>query len=106
MASRIENLGDYNRVRMDLQLFGGDREALYNCVGDIAVEKAFPKHLLMGAIIGIAGMKLFEVGVNYWIERKRLLKREPEIKSAFVETISPTEEEKENELTEVELREG
>ena len=106
MANRIENLGDYNQMRMDLQLFGGDLDALYNCVGEIFVEKAKPKHFLMGAVLGIAGIKLLETGKKYLIERRKLLRKEPEIKKAFTEVVVPVVVENEENANSGELKES
>ena len=50
--SRIENLGDYNEVRIDLKNFGGNKEALYNSIGKKAVVKAAPKFLALGGLVG------------------------------------------------------
>lgn len=36
MSNRIENLGDYNKVRIDLQNAGGDLDILYGKIGATA----------------------------------------------------------------------
>ena len=33
MSNQIQNLGDYNKVRIDLQKAGGSREKLYQSIG-------------------------------------------------------------------------
>ena len=43
MRNQIENLGDYNRLKIDLQEKDGDLDALYKEVGDTAVAKAAPR---------------------------------------------------------------
>lgn len=53
MRNPIENLGDYNRMRIDLQEKDGDLDALYKDVGDTAVAKAAPGLIILGATIGI-----------------------------------------------------
>ncbi len=58
----IENLGDYNLVRIELQKFGGSRTALYRAIGEEAVRQNAPaiygKGLKDGARIGMKiGMK-------------------------------------------------
>lgn len=55
MSSRIENLGDYNKVRIDLQNAGGDLNVLYGKIGATAVAKAAPVLLFAGAGILWAG---------------------------------------------------
>ena len=40
MSNQIQNLGDYNKVRIDLQKAGGSREKLYQSIGKAEVEKA------------------------------------------------------------------
>lgn len=68
--SRIENLRDYNDVRIMLQKFGGDKEKLIKYIGDIAVAKESPKLLKKGGIIG--GGIVLAIGGTIW-ERKVLL---------------------------------
>ena len=50
--SRINNLGDYNKVRIALQAANGCKDTLYKKIGDTAVSKAAPKLLLKGGLIG------------------------------------------------------
>ena len=58
MSSRIENLGDYNKVRIDLQNAGGELNVLYGKIGTTALRK-----------------------------RKELIKHEPELKEQFKEAV-------------------
>ena len=83
MSSCIENLGDYNKVRIDLQNAGGDLNVLYEKVGATAVAKAAPVLLLAGAGILWAGQK----GVQFLRKRKELIKHEPELKEQFKEAV-------------------
>ena len=83
MSSRIENLGDYNKVRIDLQNAGGDLNVLYGKIGATAVAKAAPALMFAGAGILWAGQK----GVQLLRKRKELIKHEPELKEQFKEAV-------------------
>ena len=83
MSSRIENLGDYNKVRIDLQNAGGDLNVLYGKIGATAVAKVAPVLLFAGAGILWAGQK----GVQLLRKRKELIKHEPELKEQFKEAV-------------------
>lgn len=83
MSSRIENLGDYNKVRIDLQNTGGDLNVLYGKIGVTAVAKAAPALMFAGAGILWAGQK----GVQLLRKRKELIKHEPELKEQFKEAV-------------------
>lgn len=90
MGSRIDNLGDYNKVRLDLQDAHGSKEKLYKLIGDTAVSKETPKLLLKGGALfatlsGIAylGYK----GFCFMKERKQKLENEYALKNEFIETI-------------------
>ena len=83
MSSRIENLGDYNKVRIDLQNAGGDLNVLYGKIGATAVAKAAPALMFAGAGILWAGQK----GVQLLRKRKELIKHEPELKEQFKEDV-------------------
>ena len=83
MSSRIENLGDYNKVRIDLQNAGGDLNVLYGKIGATAVAKAAPALMFAGAGIPWAGQK----GVQLLRKRKELIKHEPELKEQFKEAV-------------------
>ena len=83
MSSRIENLGDYNKVRIDLQNTGGDLNVLYGKIGATAVAKAAPALMFAGAGILWAGQK----GVQLLRKRKELIKHEPELKEQFKEAV-------------------
>lgn len=88
MGNPIENLGDYNRARIDLQAKNGDLNALYKDVGDTAVAKAAPGLILLGVTIGIGLCNLGQKGLHFIRERKHKLKNEPALKKKFVETVS------------------
>lgn len=102
--SRIENLGDYNDVRILLQKFGGDKEKLFKHIGDVAVAKKSPKLLTRGGIIG--GSIVLAVGGTIWAgkkgldyikDRKAKIKSEPELKEIFNEMVDAEQAEKEME---------
>lgn len=89
MGNPIENLGDYNRVRIDLQEKNGDLDALYKDVRDTAVVKAAPGLMLKGAIISSIIRILLDgvyKGFHFMKKRKEKLKNEPALKKKFVET--------------------
>lgn len=88
MGNPIENLGDYNRARIDLQAKNGDLDALYKDVGDTAVAKAAPGLILLGVTVGIGLWNLGEKGLHFIKDRKHKLKNEPALKKKFVETVS------------------
>lgn len=88
MSNPLENLGDYNRVRIDLQAKDGNLEALYEDVGNTAVAKATPGLMLQGGIIGAAITVLLYEGFRFMKERKEKLKKESVLKKKFIESIS------------------
>lgn len=83
MSSCIENLGDYNKVRIDLQNAGGNLDILYGKIGATAVAKATPVLLLAGAGIFYASQK----GVQLFKKRKEMIKNEQELKKQFEEAM-------------------
>ena len=83
MSSRIENLGDYNKVRIDLQNAGGNLDILYGKIGATAVAKAAPALLVAGAGIFYISQK----GVQLFKKRKEMIKNEPELKKQFKEAL-------------------
>ncbi len=92
--SRIENLGDYNDVRIALQNAGGKKEVLYKMIGDAAVAKESPKLLAKGGIIGgaivLAGGGLIwagKKGLAYLKDRKAKIESEPALKEEFDKMI-------------------
>lgn len=94
MGSRIENLGDYNKMRLDLQAMGGNLADLYKEVGDTAVAKAAPKLMLEGGAIAVGGLTLLSglaiagyKGICFMKDRKLKIKNEPILKEKFAETI-------------------
>lgn len=87
MGNPIENLGDYNRARIDLQAKNGDLDALYKDVGDTAVAKAAPGLILLGATVGIGLWNMGKKGIRFIKERKNKIKNEPALKKRFKEEV-------------------
>lgn len=93
MGSRIENLGDYNKVRLDLQAKGGNLNALYDEIRKTAVSEATPKLMLRGgAIVSLIYGTIFLIpkvpkAIRFMKERKEMIKNEPTLKKQFVETL-------------------
>lgn len=90
MRNPIENLGDYNKVREELQAVGGSLETLYKRIGDTAVSKAAPKLLLKGGVIGAGLVSVAYAGYRSICSikvRKQKIQNEPLLKKEFVETI-------------------
>ena len=83
MNNRIENLGDYNKARKDLQNAGGNIDILYGKIGAMAVAKAAPVLLVAGAGIFYIGQK----GVQLFKKRKEMIKSELELKKQFKEVM-------------------
>lgn len=92
--SRIENLGDYNDVRILLQKHGGNKEKLFKAIGDAAVAKESPKLLAKGGIIG--GGIVLAIGGTIWAgkkglaylkDRKAKIESEPALKEEFDKMI-------------------
>lgn len=91
----IENLGDYNKVREDLQAVGGNLAELYKNIGDTAVFKAAPKLLFGGIAIGAVGVISFNKCLAFMKMRKHKIEKEPELRKEFVkETSKEVENEK------------
>ncbi|WP_411338054.1 hypothetical protein [Enterocloster lavalensis] len=93
----IENLGDYNKVREDLQAVGGNLAALYKSIGDTAVFKAAPKLLLGGIAIGAVGVISFNKCVDFVKTRRHKIEKEPELKKEFVKELKEASKEVEDE---------
>lgn len=98
--SRIENLGDYNDLRIMLQKFEGDKEKLFKSIGDAAVAKESPKLLTKGGIIGggivlaIGGIICVgKKGLTYLKDRKAKSENEPTLKEEFDKMIDDVLEE-------------
>lgn len=94
MGNRIENLGDYNKMRLDLQAMGGNLADLYKEVGDTAVAKEAPKLMLEGGAIAVGGVTLLSAlaiagykGIRFMKDRKLKIKDEAILKEKFAETI-------------------
>lgn len=90
MRNLIENLGDYNKAREDLQAAGGSLETLYKSVGDTAVSKAAPKLMFKGGVIGVSLVCISFVGykgICFMKDRKQRIENEPVLKKEFIETI-------------------
>lgn len=100
MRNPIENLGDYNEVREDLQAAGGCKETLYNSIGETAVSKATPKLLLVGGLIATGLISIVHFGnkgIKFIKERKRKIENEPALKKEFFETIQVASSKRSNE---------
>lgn len=90
MGNRIENLGDYNRVRLDLQAKGGDLNALYDEIRRTAVAEATPKLIFKGCAIAsfICGTVFFiPKAIRFIKERNEKINNEPVLKKQFVEML-------------------
>jgi len=88
--SRIENLGDYNKVREELQAVGDNLSALYKKVGDIAVAQNAPKLRLQGVMLTLAGEGILGIGgwgIHQIKKRKKLLAEEAELRKKFTSTV-------------------
>ena len=83
MRNPIENLGDYNRVREDLQKYNGNREALYKSIGDSAVYKKAPSLLIVGGIIGVSLCGLGQIGYSFVKKRRKIIREETILKEQF-----------------------
>lgn len=112
MANRLDNLGDYNVVRNDLQAHGGDVESLYKEIGDTAVAKERPAIKREGQLEGFGYAAIFFGGLyvckkgydrfKRWRNDRRLIKSEPELKEKFVE-VAQKASESENTVTNEEM---
>lgn len=80
MGNPIENLGDYNKMRIDLQARNGDLDALYKDVGDTAVAKVAPYLIVFGLAMG---MVISKMG-NDIIKK---IRNEPALKKRFKEEV-------------------
>ena len=87
MSSRIENLGDYNKVRIDLQNVGGDLDILYRKIGATAVAKAVAKAALPLLVTGAGIFYIGQRSVRLLKKRKEMIKNEPELKKQFIEVV-------------------
>lgn len=87
MSYPLDNLGDYNVARMDLENFGGKLADLYDHVGKTAVEKERPYIMMHGGLIvlGIIGAaKLCKHAYDSYQKRRTLIKNESALKKEFV----------------------
>ena len=104
MAWPLDNLGDYNDVRIDLQKFNGCKDALYKAIGDNAVNQAAPGLLVKGGLGGAVIMASLGVvayfGNKLYKNRKKAINEEPEIKAAFDEMVESAVACEPRELTE------
>lgn len=90
MANQLDNLGDYNLVRIDLQNANGSIEKLYKDIGDTAVAKATPRILLTGGaiVMGIYGLiKVGQKGIQFKKDRTEKIKNESILKAEFVKVV-------------------
>lgn len=89
IMSRIENLGDYNTVRIMIQKKNGNLPALIKEYKDIGAHEALPKQLGIGALIGasilLGGQYAAKKAAKYVkkhkqekIEREKVLKEDLE----------------------------
>jgi len=83
MNNPLDNLGDYNKVRIDLQKAGGNMDKLYKEVGDTAVAKAAPAILLIGAGIALGLAYLGKKGIESIKNRRAKIKNEASLKEKF-----------------------
>ncbi len=86
MNNLLDNLGDYNKVRIDLQKAGGNMEKLYKEVGDTAIAKAAPILLVTGAGIAACcfGLAYFgKKGIESLKNRRDKIKNEASLKGKF-----------------------
>ena len=88
---RIENLGDYNTVRIALQNAGGNMDVLYEQIGEVAIAKATPKLVGQGAaaglLVGAGLMFIGQKGYTFLKDRKKKIQREKELRNQFSEQI-------------------
>lgn len=99
MNNPLDNLGDYNKVRIDLQKAGGNMDKLYKEVGDTAVAKAAPTLLLAGAGLALGIVYLGKKGIGFIKDRRSKIKNEASLKETFyqeVEAIADESTEKTN----------
>ena len=93
--SRIENLGDYNTVRVMLQEKNGDLGALIKEFKEIGALETLPKHIgtgiLIGAPIGAACVFAVTKVSNYIEKRKEAKIKEAELKKKLEEALEPEE---------------
>lgn len=61
MVNHVKNLGDYQKVVMDLYQAGGSRERLYKSIGSKAVSNATPTLALRGVIATVIVLGPFAV---------------------------------------------
>lgn len=98
MSYPLDNLGDYNKVRIDLQNANGNRELLYKQIGDIAVAKESPYIFAYGAIAGVVlagACWVGKKGLNFLRNRREKIASEAEVKEKFIqETRAVQSEEK------------
>jgi hypothetical protein len=90
MGNPINNLGDYNKVRIDLQNAGGSMEKLYKNISDTAVAEAAPGLLLTGGAIvaGVIGIVMLgKKGIVFMKDRIEKIKNVPALKKEFVEMV-------------------
>lgn len=93
--SRIENLGDYNTVRVMLQGKNGDLNALISEFKEIGALEALPKHIRTGILIGapIGGAGVFAIiKVSDYIKKRKQAKiKEAELKAELEKTLESEE---------------
>lgn len=101
MSGRIENLGDYNTVRLMLQQRSGDLSALVKDIKNVGAHEALPKQLgvglLIGTVVGAGGTFAVQKISSHIKTRRQLRDRELEekLESALKAEDAPSEPESE-----------
>lgn len=75
MNNPIENLKDYNKMRIDLQRMNGDLNKLYEWIGNRAVDKAAPRLRVEGGlfVLGTVGMVY---GLKWGVDKVKCIHRD------------------------------
>ena len=101
MSGRIENLGDYNAVRLMLQKRGGDLSALIKDIKIVGAQEALPKYLSVGLLAGTivgAGGAFVAYKISEHVKNRRQLRdkeREDRLESVLAAENTPNEPESE-----------
>lgn len=102
MSGKIENLGDYNTVRLMLQKRGGNLSALVKDIKDIGAREALPKQLRTGLFIGTvvgAGGTFAVWKISEHIETRRRL-RDKELEEKLKTALSAEDDSEKSESEE------
>lgn len=90
MRNPIENLGDYNDVRIDLQEAGGSKDALYQAIKDAGATEAAPRNMALGAFLMACGLAIYKGGklmFGYLKKRKQVIENELALKTKFSDML-------------------